>query len=214
VICYNMCFHMCAAVQGIVCPGQQCLLCSSPSCKNCTSSHGSPFAELTTACTRHCVWSAEVSSFGELQLGLPGLERPSIRVLAKNTCCSAGLVDRRDLRCWTAPVQVGLSCKWHNHGHMLVFCPCADTSCVCSRNLHTICVASRNDPVWARLAAALAQQQLPSLRELHIKHSSHTDAVHLEQLREILQVWLQLSTVVLYHLPSATSLLAGKSSAP
>jgi hypothetical protein len=56
------------------------------------------------------------------------------------------------------------------------------------RNLQTICVASRNDSVWARFAAALAQQQLPSLRELHIKHSSHTDAAHLEQLRGILQV--------------------------
>lgn len=62
------------------------------------------------------------------------------------------------------------------------------------RNLHTIAVSSSKDPVWPRFAAALAQQQLPSLRELHIQHSSQTDAAHLEQLRTILQVGRQHRT--------------------
>lgn len=61
-------------------------------------------------------------------------------------------------------------------------------ACGCCRNLRTICVTSSKDPVWPRFAAALAQQQLASLRELHIQHSSQTDAAHLEQLRAILQV--------------------------
>lgn len=56
------------------------------------------------------------------------------------------------------------------------------------RNVHTIHVSSSKDPIWPRFAAALAQQGLPALRELHIQHSSHTDAAHLEQLRTILQV--------------------------
>jgi hypothetical protein len=62
------------------------------------------------------------------------------------------------------------------------------------RNLQTIAVSSSKDPIWPRFAAALAQQQLPSLRELHIQHSSQTDAAHLEQLRTILQVGYTSST--------------------
>jgi hypothetical protein len=60
------------------------------------------------------------------------------------------------------------------------------------RNLRTITVSSSKDPIWPRFAAALAQQQLPSLRELHIQHSSWTDAAHLEQLRTILQVHISI----------------------
>jgi hypothetical protein len=56
------------------------------------------------------------------------------------------------------------------------------------RNLTSLWVTSSKDPVWPRFAAALTQQQLPSLRELHIQHSSQTDAAHLAQLQAILQV--------------------------
>lgn len=59
------------------------------------------------------------------------------------------------------------------------------------RNLTSLWVTSSKDPVWPRFAAALAQQQLPSLRELHIQHSSQTDAAHLGQLQAILQVQRQ-----------------------
>lgn len=56
------------------------------------------------------------------------------------------------------------------------------------RHLTSLWVTSSKDPVWPGCAAALAQQQLPSLRELHIQHSSQTDAAHLAQLQAILQV--------------------------
>lgn len=57
------------------------------------------------------------------------------------------------------------------------------------RHLTSLWVTSSTlDPVWPGFAAALAQQQLPSLRELHIQHSSQTDAAHLAQLQAILQV--------------------------
>lgn len=56
------------------------------------------------------------------------------------------------------------------------------------RHLTSLSVTSSKDPVWPGFAAALAQQQLPSLRELHIQHSSQTDAAHLGQLQTILQV--------------------------
>lgn len=56
------------------------------------------------------------------------------------------------------------------------------------RHVQAICVSSSKDPVWPCFAAALTQHRLPSLRELHIQHSSQTDAAHLHQLRDILQV--------------------------
>jgi DNA-binding transcriptional regulator YbjK len=61
---------------------------------------------------------------------------------------------------------------------------------VVCRNVHTISVhtISSMDKLWPRYAAALAQQRLPALRELHMQHSSNTDVSLLEQLRTILQV--------------------------
>jgi hypothetical protein len=54
--------------------------------------------------------------------------------------------------------------------------------------LRVIKVSSTGDASWPPLAKALAAQRLPSLRELHIQHSSSTGADQLQQLAAILQV--------------------------
>jgi hypothetical protein len=55
-------------------------------------------------------------------------------------------------------------------------------------NVRSIRVSSSNDALWPVLAAALCRHRLPALRELHLQHSSQTDAAQLVQLRSILQV--------------------------